>query len=524
MKFKKFLSVFLAFALLFSISACSKKPPVDNRECKISFNSSFVSVYEGASTPLDINFTLDGENADLSLLTFTYDSSVIKIENGTIYGLKAGGTNLYASYNGVESYTFIFVNENSCTISLSQTAVGLIKGHNNYSTATLSATATENNVEVNNPQITWTVEDPNVATVNGGVVTAVNTGTTTLTAKYNGATATAEIFVTDEITKAQVNSFAEDYVNIFGRTYKSSGDSLAMDHVTTGIELAFCGSYLKANLTVNKEIYINIYVDGTLTAKRTKLTPTTETYYLAQNLSSTIHKVRIVKSSELFDGQIKLKSFDAISFARIPEKSNFKIEFIGDSITAGYGALASNGMARSIENSDGASSYAYQTALNLNADYSVVAVEGICAKVNHWRSDWTMYDLYTRVSGIRTTDYAFDFNPNVVVINLGTNESSYVSEAYTPSYKNQYRADLKSFISLVREKNPNAYIIYAYGMMETDYFIETEIKGAISELKDSKIVYKNFKADTNGASMHPYKVAQKDWGVELAQFIENLVK
>ena len=60
-------------------------------------------------------------------------------------------------------------------------------------TATIKATATSNNSTVKNPKITWTSDDEKIATVDGGKITGVSEGTTTVRASWtadNGKTYT----------------------------------------------------------------------------------------------------------------------------------------------------------------------------------------------------------------------------------------------------------------------------------------------------------------------------------------------
>lgn len=60
-------------------------------------------------------------------------------------------------------------------------------------TATIKATATSNNSTVKNPEITWTSDDEKIATVDGGKITGVSEGTTTVRASWtadNGKTYT----------------------------------------------------------------------------------------------------------------------------------------------------------------------------------------------------------------------------------------------------------------------------------------------------------------------------------------------
>lgn len=205
-----------------------------------------------------------------------------------------------------------------------------------------------------------------------------------------------------------------------------------------------------------------------------------------------------------------------------PAKSDLKIEFVGDSITAGYGVLGNKGDAWSVTNSDCTGSYAYLTAQKLDADYSVVAWSGICTKAYIW-ANINMDNLYKRVSNSNTAQYAFDFSPDVVVLNLGTNEATYLGSHY--DYGAQFPVDYKEFLTYLREKNPDAYIICLYGMMGKNSTIDNGIKTALNEMNDPKIVYNPFafEADQNAANGHPCLLAQSVWAELLSNYITNSV-
>ena len=78
-----------------------------------------------------------------------------------------------------------------------------------------------------------------------------------------------------------------------------------------------------------------------------------------------------------------------------------------------------------------------------------------------------MAELYKHVSFTNTEEYAFDFSPDIIVINLGTNEASYLSRNL--QYADRFPADYYGFLKYVREKNPESYIICLYGMMGGEY-------------------------------------------------------
>ncbi len=231
------------------------------------------------------------------------------------------------------------------------------------------ASVLENGEKVENPEITYEVKNPEVCEVNEGLITPISAGKSEVVLSYGNATALIYVSVSGVTTEENVNTFDEKYVNRYGRTYIKDG-KLCLDHVSTGVEVAIEGTRLTAQIETTADLYLCIFVDGEDEySSRIKVERSTTNYFIVKDLEEGFHTIRIVKSNEIGDGQIKIVSFRAKKFYTAPEKSSLRIEFIGDSLTAGYGALGKTGTARTVENSDGCSSFAYRTAKILNAEY-----------------------------------------------------------------------------------------------------------------------------------------------------------
>ena len=170
-----------------------------------------------------------------------------------------------------------------------------------------------------------------------------------------------------------------------------------------------------------------------------------------------------------------------------------KIEFIGNSITCGYG----NEGLKKEEHFDYATenhyySYASITARNLEAQHWVVARSGIGAYRNYGEPksgspgscmpvqyEFTGYawkpDLRKEASFLSEKWDFSRYQPDVVCINLGTNDLS--TNNYDLSLLKQgYRKLLK----MVRQHNPNAKIVFLTGSM----LYNQELKEAIQILDE----------------------------------------
>jgi hypothetical protein len=115
--------------------------------------------------------------------------------------------------------------------------------------------------------VTWTSKDPNIATVENGVVTPKALGITTITAKSGDLTATCEVFVGNEVTLSNANYTANDYDILKGNI----GDSNFS--IPDGFHVAFDG--LNATNTISCKGDATIYlIDG-----KTNTVTAPENYY-----------------------------------------------------------------------------------------------------------------------------------------------------------------------------------------------------------------------------------------------------
>ncbi len=397
---------------------------------------------------------------------------------------------------------------------------------------TLSPVVKADKVTLENAVCTYSVSDPAIAEVDEeGVVRAKGYGTAEITATYTApsgksASDKTTVKVFEEATAEEVNSFDEQFVNIYGRTDPPEG-ALNIDNIGAGIEVAFYGTELKADLTVTQpangmKLYGRVFIDGEM---QEEFSPfySGKGLVLAEGLEEGIHTVAVHKSCEIDEGRLAVDRFYADRFLRIPEKSDLKIEFIGDSITCGYGNLVKGGTGinRNSENSDACLGYAFLTGQALGADFSLVSYSGICVKQFMWGSQLNMEELHTYTSLQTKKPHSYDADMDAVVLNLGTNDASYLNEH--PRYAKQFPEDYKEFLTHLREVYPDAYIVCIYGMMGVNNHIEDGIEQAIGEMADEKISYKKFVYNTSGVNGHPLYTAHAAYAKQLTEYIRGLL-
>ena len=234
-------------------------------------------------------------------------------------------------------------------------------------------------------------------------------------------------------------------------------------------------------------------------------------------------RVKVMQLSEANNGVVGVKSININSCNATPikpvEKKKLSIEFIGDSITAGYGVEAPNQYENFKTSTENFSmSYAYLAAKKLDADYSIVCYSGhgIISgySTGDKNPDLLVPEVYTRISKNDDFPGEWDFENHqhdVVFINLGTNDLNYVSKE--PATRNdEFIQEYANFLTLIREKNPKSYIICTVGIMGGGDEIYPLIEKAVELVGDKKISsYKSQTQNMNdglGADWHPSKITQ----------------
>jgi len=259
-----------------------------------------------------------------------------------------------------------------------------------------------------------------------------------------------------------------------------------------------------------------VVVDGKVSSQVLKVVGGTTQYSLASGLSSGVHDVVVWKRTEGNQGENRFLGLDVAGGqlqapGAAPDR---RIEIYGDSITAGYGI---DGVGPdcpwSADTENHYLTYGAITARDLAADLHTVAWSGIGMYRNYdvsGASSDAMPFVYARTLASQSGsvwDFA-SWQPDAVVINLGTNDASTNGDPGTP-YRNAYL----EFVRSLRQKYPNTYFVLTIGPM-LDGANLTAIRGHLQAVistraseGDSKMSYLEFPvqsaADGYGCDWHP---------------------
>ena len=255
------------------------------------------------------------------------------------------------------------------------------------------------------------------------------------------------------------------------------------------------------------------------------------TFKIAENLPEGNHTFEIYRQSQAQWGDFGVFSITMDGdFIDAPEKSDLYIEFIGDSITAGQGMLTSEPSYSTVHHEDATRGWAFLTAKTLGADWSVVAQSGICAidglSYSAGSAGISMRVKYPKLrylQGDTETEYDFAREPDVIVIGLGTNDMNCWDREHCAIDQSELKPGFKKMFDLVREKNPNAKIVWIYGMMTSSYrgYVEEimeEAGGAEAGFYTLQLPH-----DNKGGQGHPTLASQQVYADTLAPFIEKIL-
>lgn len=306
----------------------------------------------------------------------------------------------------------------------------------------------------------------------------------------------------------QVSLPQTEQVRILGRCL-TSDEGLYLSWTCSGVEFTFTGTEARACIGLSSDadapVLMGVFVDEEEECTSAFLLESTdEEVVLAEALEDEEHTLRLLKLSEARHGNVVLKSLwtDGGDIAPTEQKERL-IEFVGDSITCGYGTLASEPDAPFlVEEEDGSLTYAYLLAQYLDADFRFVSTSGIGVyRNNNGDEDITMpvvypyvqYHLQKSADASVSADQLWADTPHakadLVVLHLGTNDETAIQPDDAEDLK-RFQQCYTDFLRQVRQLNPQATILVTYGVMKLNLapYIDQAVADYISQTGDEAIV------------------------------------
>lgn len=265
---------------------------------------------------------------------------------------------------------------------------------------------------------------------------------------------------------------------IYGRTL-TDDNALNLSWSNSGIEFKFQGERAIVFFTdyiCDKPVFVKVFIDGR--PQKFGLCGNCPTIVIECEKDA-VHTVKLLRISE---GDIYLGFKGVTIYGKAPEfkapsaEKKFKLEFLGDSITTGWGVCATGEQdAFNTYEQDSTKSYAYMTAELLDAEIRSEAIggQGIwrnCAKAEGVQFKH-MFDMSVR--GVENYDHS-TWTPDVMILHCGTNDEP------GGTTEEEMIREANILLDKVRDVYPDCKIIWMYGMLNSKF------KATLKELIDER--------------------------------------
>lgn len=352
-------------------------------------------------------------------------------------------------------------------------------------------------------------------------------------------------------------------IHRLGRTYQDAETGiLHFNWTCSGLELTFRGTCLIASLYAQSGVemerdavsgdmeertiwpWVSVFLDEEdVPCRRFEISRSKDTQLIFQSETEETHRIRIVKITENLKTGLGVDSF-FMEGEILPQENRSdrrKIEFIGDSITCGFGnETKEKDRLFYSDEENGWLSHAAIAARKLDMDWNMLCVSGIClGKRDLIPLPYAMNELYPYTDRIledrlgRKKYQVWDFisePSDYVVLNLGTNDATGIIGAADPEQEEKkFHEEYYEFLKMLRQHNGvNTKIICALGSM--DYYLYHHITEIVTEYRndtgDDKITCFRYPKidfmDPLGACAHPYVITHEKMADALIKYIKNL--
>lgn len=259
------------------------------------------------------------------------------------------------------------------------------------------------------------------------------------------------------------------YTSRFNTTHPTA---VRCDWSASQIHWRFTGSYCAVQLQADPHPeghnYFEILLDDR-DPTTLKLDPHRTHYIFAQDLDPGAHSLTLIKRTEAL---FSVVTFSGVELAAgqellpVQTQPAYRLEFIGDSITCGYGNEALRGEDSFRDVTENAHrSYGAIASRLLNADGVMLCRSGLGLIQNYDRTtNTTMAHLWERTLFNEPTQWHFPKpHPDAVIINLGTNDF-----AHEPPDEATFATHYITLIGHIRAHYPQTQVVGLIGPMLSD--------------------------------------------------------
>lgn len=370
-------------------------------------------------------------------------------------------------------------------------------------------------------------------------------------------------------------------IQFYGRTFSEPNSNVvSYDWPGVYFKFNFISNKIELEFRTTEKVYFDIYLNSTklhinknphdptsLQFESLLVIPEKTNYLIAKNLDeSKIHTLRVIKRSETNQSLVKFLGINLSNKGYLKGyniHNGPKFEFIGDSITVGYGLDSPSKVGFFTQDESGRSnckdadgnslipkytntnqSYASIVSKYLGAEYQINAFSGLGLARNFSGSTKNLlfpkYYKRTLVSKEAISKNIYlnsDWNPQYVFVNLGYNDFSkkLTEEEMEIKFKNrselakEFQKNYKIFIDEIFSKYPKTHVIAMATNLEFKFRNEfiNSVNLVVAKIKNEgrNINFFDFESiDLFGCDHHPAREEHLKIAKTLAEFVQSLQK
>lgn len=337
-----------------------------------------------------------------------------------------------------------------------------------------------------------------------------------------------------DMTEYYMDEAAEHFCQWEGRILRQQG-TCYFGYTNSSLSLTVRGTALYMYMTTGENEVVNqpgfrIYVDGAAVSELV-LEKRADWYLICELGLEQSHEVRIVKITEAamsYGGLrcIRVCGGGLLSLEKRMDR-RVRVEFIGDSITCGYGVHGTPYSDYTIREEDGECSYAAIMARERNWNARWISASGYGMLLEYTGNpENNVPKLYPYVNWFLDREKKIDageFEPKYIFVNLGTNDSRHL---YQEEIRNEFLRAYEDFLRLLREYHSESVIICVLGTLCQGVF--PYVRQAVDKVKAEglehiyafELPYHNVELD-GMASTHPSAATHKKDAGRILQFMEQ---
>jgi lysophospholipase L1-like esterase len=345
------------------------------------------------------------------------------------------------------------------------------------------------------------------------------------------------------IHTGSTNSLAPSALQVYGRY--SLNNEQGIELISSAVHFGF--SFDGTDCTVSAFIpgkqdhnYLQYELDGEY-QERIKISGSSNEPILIKAKRAGRHTVWIYKATEAHTGGIFIQKISGHNLKSLSKPKAPLIEFIGNSITCGAAADASQvpcGKGQYHDQHNAYMAYGPRVARTLGTDFVLSSVSGIGVYRN-WNSDSpTMPQVYEKIDFQDRSQKQWNFKlrtPQIVSIALGTNDFSNGDgiKKRLPFDSVAFISNYVQFVELVKSKYPDAYIaLLSSAMVNGNSKLTLErclraVKEKVdaSSTSDKKVAIYFFQPmQAHGCGGHPSVEDHAILAKELVPFFKKLLR